>query len=351
MSSQFSNSSSFCLLILFNIGILNFFNRNISITFDGWTSNKHASFIGITGHFLSQDGKLQSTLLNLIHTSDQAHTGRNVADIITAEVLVPYGIQNKTICAVTDNGSNMVLAVNNMGIRHMNCFAHTLQLVINGAIAACKKPTNTPVVIPIGKKSNPVRNQQIDNMSIFTEEETNEISKTLEEDEIPSHLSIYSMIAKCKKIVGHFHLSTKSMAILRAEMKNRNLSITDLIQEVPTRWNSTFFMLNRVYKLLDAIHIVKPKIKNADIPNLEAEEIEAFPEILAILEIFNEATEALSGSNYPSISLIIPAIKGIKKNINKISNATTLEISKEFLNHLKIKMKKLESFESRSYTQ
>ena len=84
---------------------------------------------------------------------------------------------------------------------------------------------------------------------------------------------------------------------------------------------------------------------------LDPDEIEAFPEVIAILEMFNDATEALSGSSYPSISLILPAIKGIMKQMDQIQSTTTLEISKRFLKELREKAKKLESFKNRSYTQ
>lgn len=104
-------------------------------------------------------------------------------------------------------------------------------------------------------------------------------------------------------------------------------------------------MLERVYAVLDVIHTMKPKLINCEMPTLTPEEIEAFPDILAILKTSDDVTETLSGSTYASLSLIIPATKGLKRGINEISASTLSKIAKDFLNQLKIKAKRLERYE------
>ncbi len=44
-----------------------------------------------------------------------------------------YG-QLKIVCAVTDSGTHMEAAVREMGLSHLPCFLHTIQLVIKHAI-------------------------------------------------------------------------------------------------------------------------------------------------------------------------------------------------------------------------
>lgn len=78
-----------------------------------------------------------------MYTSNVAHTVKNIAEILKEQLL---DIKNKVICAVTDNGANMVNAVNLLGVRHLPCFTHSLQLV-NSAIAANKNPTIFPTTL------------------------------------------------------------------------------------------------------------------------------------------------------------------------------------------------------------
>lgn len=129
------------------------FSRNVAITFDSWTNCTNTNFLAVTGHFLSSVGKLKSTLLKLIRTSDTAHTGQNLADIFNNEVI--KDIKNKIICAVTDNGANVVLAIKMLQIRHFSCFAHTVQLVITGAIVTSSKDLIFPITSTKKRNNDP----------------------------------------------------------------------------------------------------------------------------------------------------------------------------------------------------
>lgn len=121
--------------------------------------------MAVTGHFINEsNGKLVSTLLKLIHTADVAHTAQNLATLIKEEALKNLG--TKVVCAVTDNGQNMVKATQELGIGHLSCFAHTLQLVINAAVAGTAD-NNVTKLIKTTKHS----------VETFTESELQEIDK------------------------------------------------------------------------------------------------------------------------------------------------------------------------------
>ena len=50
-------------------------------------------------------------------------------------------------------------------------------------------------------------------------------------------------ISQCKQIVGHFSHSPLAYNKLEQLQKRHDLPQHKLVQDVPTRWNSTYFML------------------------------------------------------------------------------------------------------------
>lgn len=173
----------------------------------------------------------------------------------------------------------------------------------------------------------------------------------MEDEEIPTQISALSIIKKCKKIVTFFHNSSKATAQLRNEMEAKGLKITEIIQDVPTRWNSSFYMLERINSLIDILNTVIPRLKKCSITMLNAEEIEALPELISLLKPFEEATKFLSGSSYPSISLIIPTVKGIYLELEGLKGTIRTSVALSFLDQLKNFMRRLSSYEERTPTQ
>lgn len=111
--------------------------------------------------------------------------------MLTAE----WGITSKVQCMVTDNASNMILSAQLLHLRHVPCFAHNLNLIVKKAL------DQTPVI--------------------------NEICQ------------------KARKIVGLFRSSCKAKDKLVEMQGLMGRPALKLIQEVETRWNSTFDILQR----------------------------------------------------------------------------------------------------------
>ena len=50
------------------------------------------------------------------------------------------------------------------------------------------------------------------------------------------------LTAVCRKIVGHFKHSVVAMGVLREKQQSTNIAQHVLIQDIATRWNSTYLM-------------------------------------------------------------------------------------------------------------
>ena len=130
---------------------------------------------------------------------EERHTGPNIAAWIE-QAVERFEIPTSIIVAVVhNNGSNVVLAANILqeknGWVSVRCAGHTLQLVINHAL------------------KNP------------------QISKALG-------------AARC--IVEHFKRSELAASNLKMKQKQMGAPEHKLVQDVSTRWNSTYHMISRL---------------------------------------------------------------------------------------------------------
>lgn len=106
-----------------------------------------------------------------------------------------------------------------------------------------------------------------------------------------------------------------------------------LIQEVPTRWNSTCYMMHRFLELENAIKGTIA-ILNANLPLLTLEEWNLCRELLIVLQAFEKATKTVSTEQYSSASLIIPLICGLVNVCNKLSRKTFTNCTKTVIEKL-----------------
>ena len=102
----------------------------------------------------------------------------------------------KSPALTTDNASNMNIAANEVNVNHVNCFSHTIQLAVQDGLKITQ---------------------------------------------------IAKVLGAARKLVSHFNYSVNSThALLSKPDIPRPLK---LLQDVATRWNSSFYMMQRLLKL------------------------------------------------------------------------------------------------------
>ncbi|XP_076619869.1 uncharacterized protein LOC143341124 [Colletes latitarsis] len=109
-----------------------------------------------------------------------------------------------------------------------------------------------------------------------------------------------------------------------------------LIQEVDTRWNSTYAMFKRFIVLQKSLNVILCEEYMPD--NLSIEEWNFMEALRMILEPLKEATEDMSGDSYPTISHYFPMYFALMHILKEESaeNALITNISNSVQNALKV---------------
>ena len=243
-----------------------------ALTTDFWTSTSVDSCFGLTCHYISSNWELESRVLETRKVSER-HTGDNIASILRCAVS-EWGIEGKISAVTTDNASNIVRGMAILDWQHMRCVGHTLQIAIKAGL-------------------------ELEAVSCLT-----------------SH---------CRKVVGHFKCSYVAQTELETMQAALSLPVHVLVQDVSTRWNSTYLMLNRLAEQQAAVNAVLMKSAAHSVRQLVLNpamvtQIEC---ICSVLEPLAEATTMISGEKYVSLSVVKPILTALFKKHLHPSEADT----------------------------
>ena len=134
--------------------------------------------------------------------------------------------------------------------------------------------------------------------------------------------SVTSVLKRVKQIAQLFNQSPKISAELCKELKSRGCAERTLIQEVSTRWNSAYNMLERYESLADPICVVLAKAGRAELI-LNNKELLITPDIVKSLKPFMEVTKVMSQENVLTLSLIVPLVTTLIQNLGNMDMKTT----------------------------
>jgi len=231
------------------------------------------------------DWKPKEALLELKQVP-YPHTGEIISQLLT-DIFERWNIKNIIIALTTDNGSNIKKAAQIMGnIDRLPCAAHTLQLTVSKGLNIIKV-----------------------------------------------------LILRAKRLIDFFHISPKQSERLNAAQKELNYaSVSSVIGDVSTRWNSSFYAWKRLLRLKRAILFLPNRLQsdlNADVRKdgqklqrimLTSDEWKLLGNLVNLLQGFEEATVLLSGAKYTTILLMYPVISRLILEIKPIGVTLTTEI-------------------------
>ena len=243
----------------------------VSITGDIWTSIATHAYLTLTVHFLSSEWDMCSIVLGTKPLTDR-HTGENIT-IWIEEMLATFSISTDNVSAfVHDSGSNIRLAGqllhDKYGWYTEACAGHTLQLCVKAGL---------------------------------------EIR------------SIEIAIAAARRLVTHFRKSELATTALRKRQDQMQVEQHNLVQDVATRWNSTYFLIERLLEqrwpvtaVLSDPSVTKYSDRSLD---LTSEQWNLLAELKPVLHVLQVATTFLSAEYNVSISALQPIVHGLTRSM------------------------------------
>ncbi|XP_072569011.1 zinc finger BED domain-containing protein 4-like [Paramormyrops kingsleyae] len=233
----------------------------MSFTTDIWSSDVcPISLLSLTVHWLDTSCTPHSAMLQAknFHGS---HTGETISAAIK-QMLDQWRIPLCNVHVIlTDNARNMKRAMAILGVRNLGCFAHTIQLVVDEGLL--------------------------------------------------SQRSVSEVLACCRQIVGHFKHSNLAYSRLQDIQMQMQMEPKRLQQDVKTRWNSTYIM---VQSLLEQKRALCAYIADHDdLPStLTANQWALMEKTSIVLAPFEELTRKVSSST-ASTADVIPAVTVLRR--------------------------------------
>lgn len=173
-------------------------------------------------------------------------------------MLQTWGIDKSAVHVVLrDNAKNMVKAMNDAELPSLPCVAHTLQLAVNEGLLAQE--------------------------------------------------CVADAVSVGRKIVGHFKHSALAYSQLEDIQVQLNQPVKRLQQDVPTRWNSTYYMLQSLIEQKRALGIFGSEHELPDNLTITAHQWSLFEKTLSVLAPFEELTRKMSSCDALA-SDFIPAV-------------------------------------------
>ncbi len=226
-------------------------DNSIGITHDSWTSLNTESYDTVTASYISDDWKLKCCVLETTKV-EGPHTAENIASTLT-DIKLRWKFGEQVI--TTDNAANEIKAVKLLDWERLSCMGHNLNLIVKAGLK-----------------------------------------------------EVSGLVAKGRSLVAFFHHSSSASAMLQEKQKlllAKEFHGHKLINDCPTKWNSTLEMMQRLTEQTAALHGVATdesgRYSDLKYKLLEFKEQLVVEEIVALLQPFKVATELISSETNPTI--------------------------------------------------
>lgn len=242
--------------------------KSMSFTTDIWSSDvSPVSLLSLTVHWLDVNYVPHSAMLSATNFGG-SHTSDAIAAAIKGNLDKWQIPLSKVHVILRDNASNMQKAMDNMGVRSLGCVAHTMQLVVNEGLL--------------------------------------------------SQRSVSDAVASGRHIVAHFKHFPLAYSRLQDIQLEMNMAQKRLKQDVKTRWNSTYFMIE---SLLEQKRALSAYAADHDLPTtLTANQWSLLKKTKTCLEPFEEFTRKVSSAT-ASAADVIPSVTVLRRLLSTETEA------------------------------
>ncbi|KAH7711741.1 Zinc finger BED domain-containing protein 4 [Aphelenchoides avenae] len=184
-------------------------SQYLSFTSYVWAGPMH-SFISLTVHGITKDWVRFKYVL-AVREFDGSHTSERTQEMVCG-LLREWSIDRERVHVILhDQASSMIGAFEDTDLEDADCGAHKINLIVRNSLFPKEK----------GKvKVTPVT----------------------------------TLLASCRNIVSHFRHSHQAYEKLRALQKQLEAKEHNLVQDVETRWDATFLMIDRLVEQKSALN-------------------------------------------------------------------------------------------------
>ncbi|CAJ0595109.1 unnamed protein product [Cylicocyclus nassatus] len=213
-------------------------DSRVAITTDAWTSkNASCSMLAITGHSLNKNfSERVNVVLDCIPLDEESHTSELI-ELKISQSFSNIGISKESICFMVAHGATvMVKAASDLDIPYIHCCAHVINLAVSASLSS--------------------------NVCA-------------------------SALKRVKSLVAKLNKSGKMKKAFKRFLNEDNLPCVIPMNDSPTRWSSTYFML---CDFLNAMPAVEKLITSFDLSPLEDKELRILKAMRTFLQPYQAMT-------------------------------------------------------------
>lgn len=147
--------------------------------------------------------------------------------------------------------------------------------------------------------------------------------------------SVSRLLGRMRRVATFFHSSSTATHILEEKQRALQLPEHKLIQDVRTRWNSSFDMMNRYWEQQPEIFAtflhkdIKKNIK--DVVTLYEAEVSEAEDLVQILGPLKKITTILCSEHAPTISLVHPIREMLLQEMARNSSTSQMATKASYL--------------------
>ncbi|CAJ0650302.1 9071_t:CDS:2 [Entrophospora sp. SA101] len=268
----------------------------VHLTTDLWTARSRHVYLGVIATWLTSNFEFYEALLSCNHIP-YPHSGETISAALF-QIINEWHLSNTAFTIATDNGSNMIKGVRLLGEKYLSqikrqpCAAHTLQLSVLQGLKQCK-----------------------------------------------------SIHRRVKCLQAFFRLPKQAQRLREAQQSNQQLleendysNPLDVLTDVKTRWNSTYYAWKRILELHNSMRLISTTLltKPDRASQKEGEKLERLclsldekqfiQDMVNLLSPFEKVTCRFCGAKYVTLSLVNPYMELLKKTFApKSENGESLD--------------------------
>jgi hAT family C-terminal dimerisation region len=291
-----------------------------------WTSKTGLPFMAIRGHWINSEWKLEDILMDFVCV-EGSHDGKSLCSSYIKSTKNVFLSFQKTLAFTMDNATNNDTFMDSLETEtlefdcpltkennRIRCLAHVVNLVAQdflGDLGISSNELQEPDSVPDQEIEQEIESDDEE----CSPENTDEDSDSNDED-ISSEPSTASVMNKIRILVKKIRKSPQ----LRQELKKHCLfhKVKPLcpIIDVKTRWNSTFFMIERAEFLKVPLLSLCSSKKKLNSYIVCESEWNILKKVQILLRKFHQVTLRASQSNDSTISGYIPTFHWLMDSID-----------------------------------